>query len=352
MTIFKKTPETETNAYAWITAEPRLYERYFIRYFSLLFIFFWVGSSFLGYESSHYTPEQNLVINLLRCLLIMLIMTLTPFWHAVIVGKTSKLLRDTQTIQNKLSDIIDDTEYQTVKKQLVNQGKLPPTKWQTAAMIFIAWYFISEFFIVSSFVRDYQLVWEPQWLQSLIEWGIENTRTPAELPPGKGGRWTFYYMDFELLDFLQYPPFSEMNFSNERAFLHSPYGHTIMTFALWRLFIVIPTLTAFSLAFGNMLGWLGLNSLKIDYAKGIVDFLGRVIFNLLACLFYVALFVLFTMSLNPEEIIIPYPATTIFMTYIFATLSILLTFSWFRLLLNVFIKLKHFLLGVKYDKSK
>lgn len=336
----------QQNILQWMLSE-RLYEKYFFFYSLIIAVFVILGVFTLGFELDGKTPAENFALNVLWCFILTFFISFTPFYYRGIFGRNSRLLQNTIKVRQQLDSIVDIDERKQARKTLASNGKLPPTTWQFIAMVFIAWYLLFEFCIVSALVRDYQLVWEPQWLQSLIEWGIENTRTPAELPPAKGGRYTLFYANFTLFDFFEHPPFSTMTFTNEQAFLHSSVGHVVMTFGLWRLFIVPLVLIAFVLVFAKMLGWLGLNGLNILYAKNVVDFFGRLFFNLLVFIFLLTFFYNMDLS-NSAESMISESAWTgglsiRLMMFIFTLIPVLLIIGWITWVFQLFVKFKNFI---------
>ncbi len=280
--------QTEQESVAEWMGSNRLFERYFFFYFLIIGAIGTIGVMTLGFEVSGFSAKVNLLANVVWVFILTLAMCFTPLWFRLLLGRRTDVLRDTQSVYEQLKEL-DEAEQIIAKKQLANNGKLPPSKLQFAAMVFIGWYFLFEFCIVTAFVDDnHHLIWEPQWVQSLIEWGIDNTRTPAELPPTKGGELKLFYADFTLFDFLKAYPFSSLQFSDEFAFLNSPLGHTAMFFSLWRVLLVIPVLITLGIAAGKMYGWLGLNRLNLYYTKGFWDFLRRLLFNILVSIFVLA----------------------------------------------------------------
>lgn len=336
----------QQNIQQWLFSD-RLYEKYFFFYGLIITLFVIIGLSTLGFELAGMTPVENLILNVLWCGVLTIGMALTPLWFRWGLGRRTTLLQKTATVYQKLSTITDNDSRHQAEKQLANNGGLPPNLWQFTGMVFIGWYVLFEFLIVVALVRDYQLVWEPQWLQAFIEWGIENTKTPADYGTPRSKEITVFYAKFSHFDFFDTPPFSTMNFANELDFLNSPMGHTVITFALWRLIIVPPTLVAFALAFAKMLGWLGVNGLNIKYAKGIVDFLGRVLFNCLTMIFLFSTFYLISLT-NSAESMISASAwvndlSINLIMFIFVLIPSLLIVGWCTMIYEKAIKLKQLL---------
>lgn len=197
---------------AWMASE-RLYEEYLFFYGVILC--FWAGVGFFafGFELPGRSQPENLFYNFLLFLLLATAMALTPMWYRLIFGTQARLERRSREIQEQIASIADAEKRAAIEAHLAADGALPPRYLQKWCLIGLAWFALFELFFVSAWVKDGQLIWQPEWVNSIIAWVRENTT----LPP--------LYVDRKLFTLkLDTDGFLATMFANEKDFLNSHIG--------------------------------------------------------------------------------------------------------------------------------
>ncbi|TXJ02960.1 MAG: hypothetical protein E6Q26_04560 [Acinetobacter sp.] len=245
---------------SWMASE-RLYEEYL--FFYILIIVFWgaVGLFSFGFELSGYSLQQNLFFNFIWFLILAFAMAYTPFWYRLVFGSKARLQRRSEEIHQKIEKIEDPIKREAIKQHIANDGGLPPRKLQKWSLIFLGWCALFELFFISAWVKDLTLIWQPFWIQWIIDWMTAN----LNLPPLNIDR-KFFLLDLEGSVF-------EKQFVNEQAFLASPLGDVALVFQFWRALIFFPILTALIILLWKPIDWLGMTRLDPRYINGVGKFL-------------------------------------------------------------------------------
>ena len=263
---------------AWMASE-RLYEEYLFFYGVILC--FWAGVGFFafGFELPGRSQPENLFYNFLLFLLLATAMALTPMWYRLIFGTQARLERRSREIWEQVEAIANDGKREAIKAHLANDGALPPRYLQKWCLIGLAWFALFELFFVSAWVKNGQLIWQPEWVNSIIVWVKNNTA----LPP--------IHLDNKLF-FISFGSDSPLGkiFKTEQELLASPLGEMLLLFKFWRAMTFFPTLFMLFVVLGKMIDWLGLGQFRYFRVGRYWDH-DRFSRFLLYSLFFVPLFV-------------------------------------------------------------
>ncbi|MFC3902388.1 hypothetical protein SAMN05421749_103138 [Acinetobacter marinus] len=216
MTQKATTTNPSQSVLQWMASE-RLYEEYL--FFYLLIIVFWgfVGLFSFGFELSGYSLQQNLFFNFIWFLVLAVAMALTPFWYRIVFGTKARLQRRTTEIEKQIEAINDPVKREAIRQHLANDGGLAPRRLQKWSLIFLGWCALFEMLFVSSWVKDLALVWQPEWVHSVIDWVRVNTTVPPLNVDGK------IFM-LKLNGAGEGKAMLKQMFESEQAFLYSPFG--------------------------------------------------------------------------------------------------------------------------------
>lgn len=277
--------QTTENVYDWMRSN-RLYEESL--FFYLLIIAFWVfvGLFTLGFELEGNNQVQNLAYNFYHFLALAGCMALTPVIYKLIFNRGS-IQKRTDEINEKLATIADPVQRNAIQNHLANTGALAPRRLQTWALVFLGWCCLFEIFFISSWVKDLALVWQPEWVNAVIEWVRVNTT----LPPLNEDRKVF------LLD-IKGTPVSEIEtvikntYESDRIFLDSPFGKTCLFYHAWHALSFFPILIASIICLWQLIGWTGASNLESK--KGIKGYLWLIVITFfMTLMFFGALLALF-----------------------------------------------------------
>ena len=232
-------------------ASERLYEEYL--FFYVLILVFWAATGFFtfGFEIAGYSPAENLLANFLLFIFLAIMMAFTPVWYRLIFGTQARLQRRTDEIYKQVEKIEDEEKRRAILQHLELDGALPPRRLQKWCLIGLAWFALFEIFFVSAWVKDLQLVWQPEWVNKIIAWVHDNTT----FPPLNVDRKIFILK-------LDKDGFFIKNFQSEQEFLASELGDVIVFFHLWRVLIFFPTVFMLYVLMGKVIDWLGMNQFR------------------------------------------------------------------------------------------
>lgn len=245
---------------SWMASE-RLYEEYL--FFYILIIVFWgaVGLFSFGFELSGYSLQQNLLFNFIWFLILATAMAYTPFWYRLVFGTNARLQRRTQEVQQQIEAIEDPIKREAIKQHIANDGGLAPRTLQKWSLIFLGWCALFELFFISAWVKDLMLIWQPVWIQWIIEFMTAN----LNLPPLNIDR-KFFLLDLKGSIFAT-------QFADEQAFLASPLGDVALVFQFWRTLSFFPILAALIILLWKPIDWLGMSRLDPRYINGVGKFI-------------------------------------------------------------------------------
>lgn len=256
------------NVLQWM-ASNRLYESYLFVYILILSAWVILGLFTFGFEINGYTLKENLAFNFAYFGLLAFFAALTPQLHRLIWGKNAGFEQRRAEIEAKAQAIADKQLREAVFHHLESDGGLPPNHWQVRALIFLAWYFLFELFFISAWVKDLSLVWQPAWVDGIIDWVRNNTTitsrftTDSLFTVGFGGHGD---SEFEKIA-------AKMFSNDEQAFLNSPFGDVALLFHFLRAITFIPMVAAWIIIFWQWLGWTGMNRLNPSHIGSVKSFL-------------------------------------------------------------------------------
>lgn len=266
-----KVPQADNpqNVLQWMASE-RLYEEYL--FFYILILVFWAAVGFFsfGFEIEGYSQPENLFVNFLLFLLLATAMALTPFWYRLIFGTQARLERRTQEIYEQVEKIADEEKRKTILRYLERDGALPPRRLQKWCLIILGWCAIFELFFISAWVKDLQLIWQPEWIKSIIAWMENHINTPPLNQDRK-----FFYITIDSNNFLS------KFFSSEKEFLESSYGSSVMVFHFFRFFENCIILFCLCILLWDLSDWLGMKRV-VPRTVNINSFLGGFLFFVLS----------------------------------------------------------------------
>ena len=181
----------------------------------MLVCILYLGMKTFGFER-HADQKQNLLENFLYFLLLVLMMSLVPWlYRQIFARKKTPIEEELESIEageykNDLIKLYRDSDY-----------LLPPRKQQIALVTaFVIMLF--ELFYLNAWMKEGILVWQPEWVNSIIAWVKSHTNTP----PLNIDRDIF---DLDISD----TPFKQF-FANEQEFMNSPLMDTFFLFQFWR----------------------------------------------------------------------------------------------------------------------
>ncbi len=165
------------NVLDWMRSN-RIYEEYLFKYAIILVFIGAIGFFTFGFELQGLSLQYSLLANFIYFIVLTVAMALTPLWYKLLFNRGSQRQKHIEEIKKNLEKIEDVEQRQAIKKHLESNGELPPRKAQRWALIFLGWCFLFEMFFVSSWVKDMVLVWQPDWVNSVVHWIQVNTNTP------------------------------------------------------------------------------------------------------------------------------------------------------------------------------
>lgn len=251
----------------WVTSATRLYEKYIFGYAIVLILWITFSTFILGFEFSFFSPSTNFFLNFVCFVLL----SVGFIWVCKRVNFFSKESNEIeQKIKAYLKDNTNPNAEQDIRKQLSDQGKLPPNKLQTRAIMFIGISILFEVFFVTSWVKNMALVWQPAWVDYLVHLVKDNLFVSGN---ENGAVWLNFtthtkFFDFKLMDSY---PFLYHTFTSEQDFLKSSYADVACLFHLWRFFSFPAMVVAVLILMWQVLGWHGADKYRFNHITGIWD---------------------------------------------------------------------------------
>lgn len=230
----------------WIVSN-RLYEVHI--FYHTLIIAFWVivGLISLGFEIDGFSSAQNLLVNFIWYLTVCLLMisSLIIFCHTYEANKYKKYL---QTLEKEIEENLTDDEKEIVWDLIEEQGHVIPTNKQRYALLFVGCYALFELFVVSAWIKDMTLVWQPDWVLGIIEW-VKSNSTVVSVS-AEGGSF-FSFNAFITKGNLLYDYYQD-----GKLFLNSEFGKSAMFMSFIKLISFVPVIYSLCLVFWRMFGWI------------------------------------------------------------------------------------------------
>lgn len=233
-------------AHQWIYSN-RLYEVH-IFYYTLIIIF-WVIVGFvsLGFEIGSFSSTQNLLLNFVWYLTVCLLMitSLIIFCNTYEANKYKRYL---DTLEREIEEKLTDEEKEIVCDLIQEQGHTLPTNKQRYALLFVGCYALFELFVVSAWIKDMTLIWQPDWVLAIIEW-VKSNSTVVSVSANGGSFFSFnaFITKSNLLyDYYQ----------DGKLFLNSELGKSAMFMSFIKLISFVPVIYSLCLVFWKMFGWI------------------------------------------------------------------------------------------------
>lgn len=230
----------------WIMSN-RLYEVH-IFYYTLIIIF-WVIVGFvsLGFEIGSFSSTQNLLLNFVWYLTVCLLMitSLIIFCNTYEANKYKRYL---DTLEREIEEKLTDEEKEIVCDLIQEQGHTLPTNKQRYALLFVGCYALFELFVVSAWIKDMTLIWQPDWVLAIIEW-VKSNSTVVSVSANGGSFFSFnaFITKSNLLyDYYQ----------DGKLFLNSELGKSAMFMSFIKLISFVPVIYSLCLVFWKMFGWI------------------------------------------------------------------------------------------------
>lgn len=233
-------------AHQWIYSN-RLYEVH-IFYYTLIIIF-WVIVGFvsLGFEIGSFSSTQNLLLNFVWYLTVCLLMitSLIIFCNTYEANKYKRYL---ENLEREIEEKLTDEEKEIVCDLIQEQGHTLPTNKQRYALLFVGCYALFELFVVSAWIKDMTLIWQPDWVLAIIEW-VKSNSTVVSVSANGGSFFSFnaFITKSNLLyDYYQ----------DGKLFLNSELGKSAMFMSFIKLISFVPVIYSLCLVFWKMFGWI------------------------------------------------------------------------------------------------
>lgn len=230
----------------WIMSN-RLYEVH-IFYYTLIIIF-WVIVGFvsLGFEIGSFSSTQNLLLNFVWYLTVCLLMitSLIIFCNTYEANKYKRYL---ENLEREIEEKLTDEEKEIVCDLIQEQGHTLPTNKQRYALLFVGCYALFELFVVSAWIKDMTLIWQPDWVLAIIEW-VKSNSTVVSVSANGGSFFSFnaFITKSNLLyDYYQ----------DGKLFLNSELGKSAMFMSFIKLISFVPVIYSLCLVFWKMFGWI------------------------------------------------------------------------------------------------
>ena len=181
----------------------------------MLVCILYLGMKTFGFER-HIAQKQNLLENFLYFLLLALAMSCVPWiYRQVFARKKTPIEEELKTIaageyKNDLITLYRDNDY-----------LLPPRK-QHIALVTAFVIMLFDLFYLNAWMKEGMLVWQPEWVNSIIAWVKNYTNTPP------------LNIDRDIFDLDISGTAFQKFFANEQEFMNAPLMDTFFLFQFWR----------------------------------------------------------------------------------------------------------------------
>ncbi len=338
-------------------ASNRLYEEYLFFYVIILSVITAIGYYTFGFEIDGWTQAQNLAINFLLYAVLLVLLFLTPTWYNLIYdliwGRQARLDKEEgglgrlinsyedATLRRDIQQLCeeDPTFHQELRQIFEDRGEMPLNRKQVIALIVLFCFFNFELFFINAWVKgeDYHLVWQPDWVNAIIDW----MRSHLNTPPLHIDRDIFY---FDLSD----SKFTR--FESEDNLLSTRFADSGLFFHFWR-FISCPVyLIIYIILLWRPMNWLGMSRVDPKNIQSVGRFLIVAFVSIFMLLFLLAhemisrnvLYLSFPMVLGKEMWLHSQGAN---IYYVLTIIALKFLIGWFHFWKNVFIKMIEMIKG-------
>jgi hypothetical protein len=162
--------------------------------------------------------------------------------------EANKYKRYLDTLEREIEEKLTDEEKEIVCDLIQEQGHTLPTNKQRYALLFVGCYALFELFVVSAWIKDMTLIWQPDWVLAIIEW-VKSNSTVVSVSANGGSFFSFnaFITKSNLLyDYYQ----------DGKLFLNSELGKSAMFMSFIKLISFVPVIYSLCLVFWKMFGWI------------------------------------------------------------------------------------------------
>lgn len=116
-----------------------------------------------------------MLLNFLLFLTLAAAISFPTFCYDCIVGRKRRQHTTMRWLEHQTSLIDDIIRREVIWSYVCAGGTLAPRRLQRFTFIFIVLCILFELFLVNAWIRDMQIVWQPDWLTAVIDWVRNNT---------------------------------------------------------------------------------------------------------------------------------------------------------------------------------
>ena len=164
----------EENIQEWLK-EAEIYQIWLPIYFCTISLWLLIGFLILGFTISGLSAKENLLLNFLLFLTLAAAISFPTFCYDCIVGRKRRQHTTMRWLEHQTSLIDDIIRREVIWSYVCAGGTLAPRRLQRFTFIFIVLCILFELFLVNAWIRDMQIVWQPDWLTAVIDWVRNNT---------------------------------------------------------------------------------------------------------------------------------------------------------------------------------
>ena len=164
----------EENIQEWLK-EAEIYQIWLPIYFCTISLWLLIGFLILGFTISGLSAKENLLLNFLLFLTLAAAISFPTFCYDCIFGRKRRQHTIMRWLEHQTSLIDDIIRREVIWSYVCAGGTLAPRRLQCFTFIFIVLCILFELFLVNAWIRDMQIVWQPDWLTAVIDWVRNNT---------------------------------------------------------------------------------------------------------------------------------------------------------------------------------
>lgn len=223
-----------------LTCTQSIYEPYIFRRLFIASFWFVVALFVLGFEIDGFNRYQDLLANFGALLLIIGLMLGSLQLHFILFEqpKTEKLFDE---LENAITTHLNEQEQKIVCEFLENNGYLSPNYQMRWALVGFYVIFLVELFLVSAFIREGYIVWQPTWILVIINW-VENHTTWVAVVNGGG------FFDFNAM--MNKDDWVYQLAKTPQEFVSSELGKASMLLSLFQVLVYLPKILLALKTFG------------------------------------------------------------------------------------------------------
>lgn len=207
-----------------------IYEPYIFRRLFIASFWFVVALFALGFEIDGFNRYQDLLANFGALLLIIGLMLGSLQLHFILFEqpKTETLFNE---LENSIEAHLTPNEQAIVCEFLENNGYLSPNYQMRWALVGFYVIFLVELFLISAFIKEGYIVWQPTWILVIINW-VENHTTWVAVVNGGG------FFDFNAM--MDKDDWVYQLAKTPQEFVSSELGKASMLLSLFQVLVYLP----------------------------------------------------------------------------------------------------------------